>query len=119
MKRLQKILRYTQWRRFENTIDKVKIACEKSGYNIEEQLPEVGKVLEVGNNAKMNAKDYRLSRYACYLIAQNGDPRKEVIVLAQTYFAIQTRKQELSEKEYSELTGYTIKIEKIKEEINE
>ena len=101
---LQHILDYSQWRRFENTIDKAKIACKNSNIDVEEHFANVGKMINLGKGGKRNVGDYKLSRYACYLIAQNGDSRKEVIALAQTYFAIQTRKQELSEKEYSELT---------------
>ena len=100
----QKVLEYTQWRRFENVINKAKLACKNSGFNINDHFADVGKMVDIGSNTKRITKDYRLSRYACYLIAQNGDSRKKVIALAQTYFAIQTRKQELSEKEYNELT---------------
>ena len=101
---LQNILEYTQWRRFENVINKAKIACKNSNIKVDEHFANVGKMVDIGSNTKRITKDYRLTRYACYLIAQNGDSRKEVIALAQTYFAIQTRKQELSEKEYNELT---------------
>ena len=101
---LQKVLEYTQWRRFENVIDRAKIACKNSNVYINEQFAEVGKLSINVNGGQRRITDYKLSRYACYLIAQNGDSRKKVIALAQTYFAIQTRKQELSEKEYNELT---------------
>ena len=101
---LQKVLNYTQWRRFNDVIEKAKNACKLSSVDINLHFANVGKVLEVGNNAKMIVDDYKLSRYACYLIAQNGDSRKKVIAEAQTYFAVQTRKQELSEKEYMLLT---------------
>ncbi|MGN1000723.1 MAG: DNA damage-inducible protein D [Bacilli bacterium] len=101
---LQKVLDYSQWRRLESVIEKAKIACEKSNINIYDHFANVGKMVSIGSNTKRETKDYKLTRYACYLIAQNGDSRKEVIALAQTYFAIQTRNQELSEKEYSELT---------------
>ena len=100
---LQKVLEYSQWRRFESAIDKAKISCNNSKINVEEQFANVGKLSKRSNNAIIEISDYKLSRYACYLIAQNGDSRKEVIALAQTYFAIQARKQELSEKEYNEL----------------
>ena len=101
---LQNVLEYTQWRRFENVIDKAKIACDNSNVDINEQFASIGKLSINVNGGKRIINDYKLSRYACYLITQNGDPRKEVIALGQTYFAIQTRKQELNEKEYSELT---------------
>ena len=101
---LQKILGYTQWRRFENVIDKAKVSCKNAGTSEIEHFAGAGKLSKRANNAEIEIKDYKLTRYACYLIAQNGDPRKEVIALAQTYFAVQTRKQEISEKEYSMLT---------------
>lgn len=101
---LQKVLDYNKWENFERVIEKAKTACQNSNMLIEEHLPEVRKMLKRGNNAEFIVKDYKLSRYACYLIAQNGDSRKRVIALAQTYFAIQTRKQEITGKEYSLLT---------------
>lgn len=101
---LQRILEYKQWRRFENVINKSKIACNNSNISVDDHFANVGKMVDIGSNTKRETSDYMLSRYACYLIAQNGDPRKEVIALAQTYFATQTRKQELSEKKYGELT---------------
>ncbi len=101
---LQRILEYTQWRRFENVINKSMISCKNSNINVREQFANVGKLSKRSNNAVVQINDYKLTRYACYLIAQNGDSRKRVISLAQTYFAIQTRKQELSEKEYNALT---------------
>lgn len=101
---LQQILGYTQWRRFDNVISKAKLACENSNTNIADHFADIGKLVEIGSGAYREQKDYHLSRYACYLIAQNGDSRKKVIALAQTYFAIQTRKMELTENEYSNLT---------------
>ena len=89
---------------FNKVIEKAIVACQNSSINYKEHFPDVRKTLEMPNNAMKKIIDYKLSRYACYLIAQNGDSRKEVIALAQTYFAIQTRKQELSEKEYNELS---------------
>ena len=101
---LQNALGYTQWRRFENVIRKAKLSCKNSNMNINDHFANVGKMVNIGSNTKRETDDYKLSRYACYLIAQNGDSRKKVIALAQTYFAVQTRKQELSEKEYSSLS---------------
>ena len=101
---LQKVLGYSQWRRFENTISKAKTSCDNSNVRVEDHFANIGKMINLGKGGTRNVIDYKLSRYACYLIAQNGDSRKKVIALAQTYFAIQTRKQELSEKEYNELT---------------
>ena len=101
---LQKVLGYSQWRRFEEAVNKAKIACEKSGYDINDHFANAGKMIKIAKGARRQILDYKLSRYACYLIVQNSDSRKETVALGQTYFAIQTRKQELSEKEYSELS---------------
>ena len=101
---LQVVFEYTQWRRFENTISKAKTACSNSNVSVEYHFANVGKMINLGKGGTRSVDDYKLTRYACYLIAQNGDSRKKAISLAQTYFAIQTRKQELSEKEYNELT---------------
>ena len=98
------ILEYKQWRRFESVINKAKESCENSDISVIEHFANVGKLSKRANNAEVEINDYKLSRYACYLIAQNGDSRKKVIALAQTYFAVQTRKQEITEKEYSMLT---------------
>ena len=101
---LMKILEYKQWRRFESVIEKAKLACENSGISSFDHFANVGKMVQIGSGAERKQQDYELTRYACYLIAQNGDSRKKVIALAQTYFAVQTRKQEITEKEYSLLT---------------
>ena len=101
---LMKVLQYNKWQNFEKIIDKARISCENSGISVFEHFTDVSKLSKRANNAKVIIKDYKLTRYACYLIAQNGDSRKKVIALAQTYFAVQTRKQEISEKEYSLLT---------------
>lgn len=101
---LQKVLDYYEWRKFENVISKAKKACKNTGISDIEHFVGADKMVQIGSGAKRIQTDYKLTRYACYLIAQNGDPRKEVIALAQTYFAIQTRKQEIFEKEYNELT---------------
>ncbi len=97
-------LKYSKWSNFVTVIDKAKNACKLSNNNIDDHFADIGKMVSIGSDAKRKEIDYKLSRYACYLIAQNGDSRKESIALAQTYFAVQTRKQELSQKEYSELT---------------
>ena len=101
---LMPILQYSNWQNFEKIIDKAKISCENSDISIFEHFTDVNKLSKRANNAEVEIKDYKLTRYACYLIAQNGDSRKKVIALAQTYFAVQTRKQEITEKEYSMLT---------------
>ena len=101
---LMPILQYSNWQNFVKIIDKAKISCENSGISMFEHFIDVNKLSKRANNAEVEIKDYELTRYACYLIAQNGDSRKKVIALAQTYFAVQTRKQEITEKEYSMLT---------------
>ena len=101
---LQKVLEYNKWENFEKVIAKARIACENTGISAIEHFPDVRKTIKMPKGAEKEVLDYKLTRYACYLIAQNGDPRKEVIALAQTYFAVQTRKQEINEKEYSMLT---------------
>ena len=89
-------LDYTQWRNFSKVIGRAIIACENSGHSVSNDFAEVSKIVEAGATSKPK-KDYELSRYACYLIVQNGDPRKEVIALGQTYFAIQTYRQEVAD----------------------
>ena len=101
---LMPVLQYSNWQNFEKVVDKAILSCKNSNINDLEHFTDVSKMVEIGSGALRKQIDYKLSRYACYLIAQNGDSRKKVIALAQTYFAIQTRKQELSEKEYSMLT---------------
>ena len=85
---LQPVLEYSQWRRLAEAIEWAKIACEKSGHKIEDHFANVGKMVKVGSGAEREIDDYALSRYACYLIVMNGDPRKEIIALGQTYFAV-------------------------------
>ena len=101
---LQKVLEYKRWDKFYNVIESAQVACSISNNNVLDHFSQVGKMVDIGSNTSRNIVDYKLSRYACYLIAQNGDSRKKVIALAQTYFAIQTRKQELLEDEYNSLT---------------
>ena len=101
---LMTILEYNKWENFEKVINKAKDACKNSGITVFEHFPDVRKTIQMPKGAEKTILDYKLIRYACYLIAQNGDSRKKVIALAQTYFAVQTRKQEISEIEYSMLT---------------
>ena len=101
---LQVALDYKKWQKFENVIENAKIACENSDNAVSDHFTQVGKMINTGKTAKRKVVDFKLSRYACYLIVQNANPNKEVVALGQTYFAIQTRKQELTEKEYSKLT---------------
>ncbi|MFH1065851.1 MAG: DNA damage-inducible protein D [Nanoarchaeota archaeon] len=95
---LQTLLDYDEWRNFVKVIDKAKIACEKSGQQIKDHFVDANKMVKIGSETERKIEDIMLTRYACYLIAQNGDPRKEQIAFAQSYFAVQTRKQELIEE---------------------
>lgn len=92
---LAKVLQYKDYRNFELTIFKAMDACKNSGYEISDHFGEVTEMVQIGSGAHRGFPSYILSRYACYLIVQNGDPKKEEIALAQTYFAVQTRRQEL------------------------
>lgn len=85
---LQQVLEYKKWQKFINVIENAKIACEKSNYNVLDHFTQVGKMVKIGSGAKRKQVDYELSRYACYLIVQNSDPRKEIVSLGQTYFAV-------------------------------
>ena len=100
---LQVALEYKQWRRFYSVIEKAKEACANSENSVSEHFADVGKTSPMPNGGEKQIGDIELSRYACYLIVQNGDPRKKVIALGQTYFAVKTRQQELIEH-YDELT---------------
>ncbi|MCL2441821.1 MAG: DNA damage-inducible protein D [Treponema sp.] len=94
---LQKVLEYAKWENFSKVIDRAMLACKNSGINVNDHFPDVRKTIKMPKTAEKDIIDYKLTRYACYLIVQNGDPRKEIIALGQTYFAIQTRRQELAD----------------------
>ena len=100
---LQTLLGYSKWENFANVIDKAITACENVGHNVSEHFPDVRKTIPMPKGAEKEIDDYLLTRYACYLVAQNGDPRKEQIAFAQTYFAVQTRKAELIEQRLLEV----------------
>ena len=100
---LQELLDYSEWRNFSKVIDKAKEACKNSNCNIIDHFVDVNKTVKTGLGVEKKIDDIMLTRYACYLIAQNGDPKKEVIAFAQTYFALQTRKQEIIEKRLEEI----------------
>ena len=101
---LMNALKYKRWDKFCNVIESAKIACEKSSCIVTDHFSQVGKMVNIGSKTSRNIIDYKLSRYACYLIVQNSDPRKATVALGQTYFAVQTRKMELTEEEYSKLS---------------
>ena len=96
-------LEYIKWDKFVNVINKAKQACENSGQEVTDHFPHVEKMIDLPKGAKRKIEDIHLSRYACYLIVQNADPSKEVVALGQTYFAIQTRKQEIQTEKFERL----------------
>lgn len=100
---LQRVLEYAQWRYMKEAVERARLACENSGLNPDNHFAEVRKMVPIGSGAERVVEDYMLSRFACYLVVMNGDPRKEVIALGQAYFAVKTRQQELIEN-YEELS---------------
>ena len=101
---LQKVLEYKDWRKFKKVIDKARMSANNSIHGNEDWVVEINKPIKTGKGKQEFIKDYKLSRYICYLIVQNADPSKEVVALGQTYFAVQTRKQEITEQEYDLLS---------------
>lgn len=116
---LQEVLEYTKWDKFLNVIEKAKIACNNSGIDAENHFPQMEKLVEIGSGAIREIKDIHLSRYACYLIVQNADSSKEVIAIGQTYFAIQTRKQEVFEENFNQLNNEEEKRIFLRKEMSE
>ncbi len=117
---LQGLLGYDKWENFQKVIEKAKIACKNTGLIVEDHFPDVGKMVLTGSKAKREIDDIALTRHACYLIAQNGDSRKEEIAFAMAYFAIQTRKQELIEKRIEEMErlGFREKLTNSEKELS-
>src|SRR6266581_8034185 len=95
---LSKILGYAEWRNFTTAIEKAKEACENSGQDVFDHFVETNKMVKLGSRSQRKIEDYHLSRYACYLLIQNADPAKPIVALGQTYFAVQTRRQELADE---------------------
>ena len=106
-----KVLGYADYRNFQSVIESARTACFNSGQRVEDHFVEVTDMIEVGKGAKRPAKSVMMSRYACYLVIQNADPSKEIVAQGQTYFAIQTRRQELSDEEMEEQRRLTIRSE--------
>ncbi len=101
---LMPVLDYDLWRSFDRVINNAKISCQNNKFDVSDHFAEVGKLVSIGSKSTRKIKDYKLSRYACYLIVENSDPRKKIIALGQSYFAFQTRKQEILEMDYEKLS---------------
>lgn len=97
MREVMPILEYVSWQKFNNVLIKAQLACETSGYDLGDHFIHAVKMVAIGSDAKREVEDMHLSRYACYLVVQNADPAKAVVALGQTYFAVQTRRQEVSD----------------------
>jgi DNA-damage-inducible protein D len=95
---LYKLLGYSTWQKFQAALEQAKKACENSGQNVSDHFNFQVKMIKAGKGAQRKTEDYQLSRYACYLVVQNADPSKPIVALGQTYFAVQTRRQELADK---------------------
>ena len=117
---LQSLLGYDQWKNFQKVIDRAKIACQATDLIVADHFADASKMVSTGSGAKREIDDIALTRHACYLIAQNGDPRKEEIAFAMAYFAIQTRKQELVEKRIEEMErlGFREKLTNSEKELS-
>ncbi|MBL8761370.1 MAG: DNA damage-inducible protein D [Phycisphaerae bacterium] len=100
---LQELLGYSDWKNFGNVVEKAKTSCQNSGHPVDDHFAEVGKMVDLGSGAKRQIEDVALTRYACYLVAQNADPQKVQVAFAQTYFAVQTRRQELVAQRIAEV----------------